>query len=859
MSSIRAAPAGLAASALLALAAAAMAAITYRNVLGETEALFDYQLQQMALSLRDQGEIASGAGGHARRRAARLRDPDLDRRRPQHLRVARARVAAGAGAARPGRRSTSTGRAWRTYSVATRERVIQVAQPVEIRQRLAAHAAWRSVLPLLLMTPFAALAIWWLAAQNLAPLDRLAARGALARRALARAGADERPARRGRAAGERAQRACSSGCGSSLDSAARVRRRRGARAALAADRAEAAAASCCAAPTTTRRAKRRVAALGAGIDRAARLVEQLLTLARSEPGAAPARPSRVDLGEVAREALGRCDRVRRRRAAASSRSTPTRRCVVHGDAGGARGCSRATWSTTRSRYSPPRLARRRRACAATAARPCCEVDDAGPGIPAERARARLRPLLSPRRRGARRAAASAWRSCAASPTRTARRVALGRLARSAACASTRALRRRRPRRRAAPRRRSAVDAPLNARLTDGSNRRVLSSSDRAEASARPLKEARHEAESLERRAARRRCRRRRHRRRVRSDAALVQARRAARCRRPGRAASRAGRARRPGGAAEHGRRPGAELPRHRQAVGARGRRRHRRGHAQGVASKSRACRPASRTIRSSSSSAACPAWPARPPEPAMPFRGMGSGFIISSDGLILTNAHVVRDAKDVTVKLTDRREYTAKVLGIDTATDIAVLRIDAKDLPVVRLGDPKNLEVGDPVLAIGAPYGLEQTATLGHRQRQGALAAGRRGRALHPDRRGGESRQLGRPAVRRQRLGGRHQLADLLAQRRLPGRVVRDPDQRRAEGQGPDRRHRQGAARPPRRDGAGPEPVARRFVRPEARRRRARLQRRARQRGRGGGAEVGRRDHRGQRRAGAPLGRRCRA
>jgi serine protease Do len=88
-------------------------------------------------------------------------------------------------------------------------------------------------------------------------------------------------------------------------------------------------------------------------------------------------------------------------------------------------------------------------------------------------------------------------------------------------------------------------------------------------------------------------------------------------------------------------------------------------------------------------------------------------FFIGADGLILTNAHVVRDAKDVTVKLSDRREYTAKVLGIDTATDIAVLKIDAKDLPVVRLGDPRNLEVGDPVLAIGAPYGLEQTATSG--------------------------------------------------------------------------------------------------------------------------------------------------
>jgi serine protease Do len=97
----------------------------------------------------------------------------------------------------------------------------------------------------------------------------------------------------------------------------------------------------------------------------------------------------------------------------------------------------------------------------------------------------------------------------------------------------------------------------------------------------------------------------------------------------------------------------------------------------------------------------------------VPFRGMGSGFIISADGLILTNAHVVREAKDVTVKLSDRREFTAKVLGSDPTTDIAVLRIDAKDLPTVRIGDARNLEVGDPVLAIGAPYGLEQTATQG--------------------------------------------------------------------------------------------------------------------------------------------------
>ncbi|MES1163480.1 MAG: trypsin-like peptidase domain-containing protein, partial [Rhizobacter sp.] len=97
----------------------------------------------------------------------------------------------------------------------------------------------------------------------------------------------------------------------------------------------------------------------------------------------------------------------------------------------------------------------------------------------------------------------------------------------------------------------------------------------------------------------------------------------------------------------------------------------------------------------------------------VPFKGLGSGFIISSDGLILTNAHVVREAKDVTVKLSDRREFTARVLGSDATTDIAVLRINATGLPTVRIGDARSLEVGDPVLAIGAPYGLEQTATQG--------------------------------------------------------------------------------------------------------------------------------------------------
>jgi serine protease Do len=101
------------------------------------------------------------------------------------------------------------------------------------------------------------------------------------------------------------------------------------------------------------------------------------------------------------------------------------------------------------------------------------------------------------------------------------------------------------------------------------------------------------------------------------------------------------------------------------------------------------------------------------PRSEVPVRGVGSGFIVSRDGVILTNAHVVRDADEVMVKLNDRREYKARVLGSDKATDVAVLKIDAGDLPVVSLGNPTQLGVGDYVLAIGSPFGFEQSATAG--------------------------------------------------------------------------------------------------------------------------------------------------
>jgi serine protease Do len=101
------------------------------------------------------------------------------------------------------------------------------------------------------------------------------------------------------------------------------------------------------------------------------------------------------------------------------------------------------------------------------------------------------------------------------------------------------------------------------------------------------------------------------------------------------------------------------------------------------------------------------------PEGGTPAQGMGSGFIVSADGLILTNAHVVSGADEVTVKLTDKREFKAKVVGLDKLTDIAVLRIAAKNLPVVRLGSPGSAQVGEWVVAIGSPFGFENSVTAG--------------------------------------------------------------------------------------------------------------------------------------------------
>jgi serine protease Do len=102
----------------------------------------------------------------------------------------------------------------------------------------------------------------------------------------------------------------------------------------------------------------------------------------------------------------------------------------------------------------------------------------------------------------------------------------------------------------------------------------------------------------------------------------------------------------------------------------------------------------------------------RPEQEAQP-RGVGSGFILSSDGFIMTNAHVVEGADEVMVTLTDKREFKARIVGADKRTDVAVVKIQATGLPAVKVGDVSRLRVGEWVMAIGSPFGLENTVTAG--------------------------------------------------------------------------------------------------------------------------------------------------
>jgi serine protease Do len=101
------------------------------------------------------------------------------------------------------------------------------------------------------------------------------------------------------------------------------------------------------------------------------------------------------------------------------------------------------------------------------------------------------------------------------------------------------------------------------------------------------------------------------------------------------------------------------------------------------------------------------------PEHAPPSHGIGSGFIITADGYVLTNAHVVADASEVTVKLTDRREFAAKVVGVDKRSDVALIKIAAIGLPFVHFGDPAQVRPGQWAIAIGSPFGFENSVTAG--------------------------------------------------------------------------------------------------------------------------------------------------
>lgn len=285
---------------MLALVALVMGLVTYRNVLNETESLFDYQLRQMALSLRDQGEIAPDQAGA-------LADEQFDfvvqiwtidgrsiyatrnhRELPSRALLGFADVGV-------------NGEVWRTFSVATPGRVIQVAQPVRIRQRLAANAALHSVMPLLFLAPVMALMAWWLAAMTLAPLRRVVAQVRSRDEQLLQPLADEglpddvSPLvvalngllqRLGRTLDT--QRAFLSDAAHELRSPLTALKLQIETLKRAPDEAAREAA---------------IHTLATGIDRAVRIVEQLLALARSEPGAVPAAKESLDLSEVVRAAV----------------------------------------------------------------------------------------------------------------------------------------------------------------------------------------------------------------------------------------------------------------------------------------------------------------------------------------------------------------------------------------------------------------------------------------------------------------------------------------------------------------------------------------------------------------------------
>ena len=148
----------------------------------------------------------------------------------------------------------------------------------------------------------------------------------------------------------------------------------------------------------------------------------------------------------------------------------------------------------------------------------------------------------------------------------------------------------------------------------------------------------------------------------------------------------------------------------------------------------------------------------------------GSGFIISPDGYILTNTHVIKGMTNIKVTLNDKRQYPAKLIGQDEKSDVALLKIEAKNLPTVKIGNPDELRSGEWVAAIGTPFGFENSVT------SGIVSAKNRTLPVYPNRCCHQPRQFGRPAVQPERASGWHQFANLQPQRRLYGHLVRHPD-----------------------------------------------------------------------------------
>ena len=367
---------------LLAVAALLVGGFTYRNVRAETESLFDYQLRQMALSLRDQGEVAPA-------QASSLADEQLDFVVQVWSADGRAIYASRRHAALPLRAQLGfadvnvQGQVWRSFSVATPSRVIQVAQPLAIRRKLAADAAWASVLPLLLIAPFMAAAAWWLTALALRPLQRVAAdvrrRDEQSLEPLPAAGLPDEVAPLVTALNALLQR-----LGQSLDT----------QRAFVADAAHELRSPLTALKLQLQLLKRAgseaersaaIDALAAGIERAARLVEQLLTLARTEPGTPAAALQRLDLSELVREAVA--DTV----PLALVRGTAFELLAdlpvwVEGERAALSAMVR-NLADNAVRYSPPGSRVELTVTAAADGAALLQVDDAGPGIPpAERER-----------------------------------------------------------------------------------------------------------------------------------------------------------------------------------------------------------------------------------------------------------------------------------------------------------------------------------------------------------------------------------------------------------------------------------------------------------------------------------------